>query len=118
MLTFRAAEQKVKLVSAALRFSFTTYAYPHFSFSLSHVCDVSLGEDLVRTRLHLTVFRGSKRGKMKWREDRSKEGEGIKNASIICKNKGMEVNWYLLNSLCICAHERSAEVLRLMTSII
>lgn len=50
------------------------------------------------------------KGKMKWRDDRNKEREGFKNVRITCKNKGMDVNWYLLNSLCICAHERSAEV--------
>lgn len=64
----------------------------------------------MRTRLHLMVFRGGTWGKMKWRYDRNKKHEGFKNVCIICKNKGMDANWCLLNSLCICAHERSAEV--------
>lgn len=75
--------------------------------SISAVCDVSL-EDLMRTRLHFTVFKREQ----KW----NTRGEGIKNLRELCKGEGMDPNWCLANS--ICTHERSAEVLRLMTSII
>lgn len=42
----------------------TMCAYPDLSFSISRVCDVLLGEDLMRTRLHLTVLKRQRKKKL------------------------------------------------------